>query len=82
LNVLREIALGLEENEIKSKLFLSRYSYNYTVSRLLSNGLVEYEGETLVVSRKGENVLRFEKEHPKRAIDSFSPEVTPLPDFE
>ena len=82
LNVLREIAAGLEENEIKSKLFLSRYSYNYTVSRLISNGLVEHEGDRLVVSRKGENVLRFEKEHPEGIADSYSPKASPVPDLE
>lgn len=83
INVLREIASGLHENEIKSKLFLSRYSYNYTISRLLTNGLIDYENEKLVVSRKGYNVLNFEREHPGEVIVSYDQDViSPLPDLE
>ena len=65
LQVLKEIADGLDQNEIKAKLFLSRYSYNYTVNRLHANDLVEYSEGELVVSRKGHNVLKFELEYPE-----------------
>lgn len=71
LKVLREIAEGLDQNEIKSKLFLSRYSYNYTVNRLLANDLVECIESELVISRKGFNVLKFEPEYPgKKVLDA------------
>jgi hypothetical protein len=69
LKVLKEIAQGLDSNEIKSKLFLSRYSFNYTVNRLLSNDLVEYSEGVLVVSRKGYNILKFEQEYPETTVD-------------
>ena len=69
LKVLKRIAQGLDSNEIKSKLFLSRYSYNYTVNRLLANDLVEYSEGELVVSRKGCNILKFEKEYPETTVD-------------
>ncbi len=68
LKVLREIADGLDQNEIKSKLFLSRYSYNYTVNRLLANDLVAYSEGELVLSRKGLNVLKFELEYPENKV--------------
>ena len=69
LKVLKEIAQGLDSNEIKSKLFLSRYSFNYTINRLLSNDLVEYSEGELVVSRKGYNILKFEQEYPETTVD-------------
>ena len=68
LKVLREIAEGLDQNEIKSKLFLSRYSFNYTINRLLANDLVEYSEGELVLSRKGFNVLKFELGYPENMV--------------
>ena len=68
LEVLREIAEGLDENEIKSKLFLSRYSYNYTFNRLLANDLVECSEDELALTRKGLNVLKFELEYPEKKV--------------
>lgn len=70
LLVLKEIADGLEPSEIKSKLFLSRYSYNYTVNRLLANDLVEYKDNILVLSCKGLNVLKFEAEYPGKVAEN------------
>jgi hypothetical protein len=66
IKVLKEIAAGLDPREIKSKLYLSRYSYNYTVNRLVDNDLVEYKDHDLVPSRKGYNVLKFEQEYPDK----------------
>lgn len=70
VKVLKEIAAGLHPTEIKSKLYLSRYSYNYTINRLVSNDLVEYKNSELVLSRKGYNVLRFEQEYPEKTSDN------------
>ena len=74
LAVMREIAEGHNQKEIKSKLFLSRYSNNYIINRLFSNDLIEYSERMLVVSGKGRNVLNFEKEHPEIEHDS-NPEM-------
>ena len=68
LQVLKEIANGLDPSEIKSKLFLSRYSYNYTINRLHANDLVEYREGTLVLSKKGINILKFEQEYPEKKM--------------
>lgn len=69
IKVLKEIAKGLQPNEIKSKLYLSRYSYNYTINRLVQNGLVEYKDRKLALSRKGFNILKFEQEFPDKTLD-------------
>ena len=66
---MKEIAQGFDSNEIKAKLFLSLYSFNYTVNRLLSNDLVEYSEGELVVSRKGYIILKFEPEYPETTVD-------------
>lgn len=75
IKVLKEIAAGLHLNEIKSKLYLSRYSYNYTVNRLVANDLVEYNDRELTLSRKGYNVLRFEQEYPEKTSDDSKLQV-------
>ncbi len=69
IKVLKEIAAGLNPNEIKSKLYLSRYSYNYTINRLVANDLVEYNNRELAISRKGFNVLKFEQEYPNKTSE-------------
>ena len=69
LGVLKGIASGLHPKEIKSELSLSRYSYNYTINRLIANDFIEYEKGKLVVSRKGVNILKFEKEYPEEMAD-------------
>lgn len=75
IKVLKEIAAEVPPNEIKAKLYLSRYSFNYTVSRLIQNELVEYKDKQLVLSRKGYNILRFEKEYPDGISDEHNLQV-------
>ena len=57
IRVLRAISEGMDPAEIKSKIKLSRYSYDYVVNRLLMNNMLEYRGESLVLTNKGYNVL-------------------------
>lgn len=75
IKVLKEMAAGLSQNEIKSKLFLSRYSYNYTVNRFLENDLVEYKDGELVPSRKGYGILKFEQKCPDKTADNIDLKV-------
>jgi Mn-dependent DtxR family transcriptional regulator len=50
---------GLNTHDIKEKLGLSRYSYEYTLNRILRLELVAYEGGKLRLTEKGANVLRY-----------------------
>ncbi len=63
IQVLRAISEGMDPSEIKSKIQLSRYSYEYVVNRLLANAMLEHRGEDLVLTNKGYNVLNFVKEN-------------------
>ena len=62
VNVLRAIGDGLTPSEIKSREGLSRYSYRYVINRLINAGLVEDRGDSLVLLKKGLNVLSFDGE--------------------
>ena len=59
VNVLRAIRNGLTPSEIKSREGLSRYSYQFIVNRLINFGLVDYQGDCLVLLKKGLNVMSF-----------------------
>ena len=50
---------GLDASRIKERLGLSRYSYEYTLNRLVRLELVAYEGGKLRLTGKGTNVLRY-----------------------
>ena len=63
IKVLRAISEGMSPGDIKSRIQLSRYSYEYIVNRLLSNAMLELIGEDLVLTNKGYNVLNFVKEN-------------------
>ena len=69
VDVLLAISEGKTPREIKSRVILSRYSYEYIVNRLRSYQLLE-EGDGLVISRKGRNVVNFLKENQKVPLDS------------
>jgi len=49
----------LDAGGTKGRLGLSRYSYEYTLNRLLRLGLVAYEDEGLRLTDKGVKVLRY-----------------------
>ncbi len=70
VDVLIAIDEGKSPGEVKKSIQLSRYSYDYIVNRLLNYELVEDRGETLIVSRKGANVINFLKENRKIPLDS------------
>ena len=63
IKVLRAISEGMSPSDIKSRIQLSRYSYEYIVNRLLSNAMLEHIAEDLVLTNKGYNVLNFVKEN-------------------
>jgi len=63
IKVLRAISEGMSPSDIKSRIQLSRYSYEHIVNRLLSNAMLEHIGEDLVLTNKGYNVLNFVKEN-------------------
>lgn len=65
VDVLIAISEGKTANEIKSSVQLSRYSYDYIVNKLLNHQLLESQGEVLIVSRKGVNVVNFLNENKK-----------------
>ena len=76
VDVLLAISEGKTPREIKSSVILSRYSYEYIINRLRSFQLLE-EGDALLVSRKGENVVSFLRENRKIPLDSvvfYAPE--------
>jgi len=50
---------GLDPNGIKERMGLSRYSFDYTLNRLLKLGLVTLEGEVPRLTERGANVLRY-----------------------
>jgi len=50
---------GLSARAIKERLGLSRYSYEYTRNRLLRLRLVIYDGDQLLLTDKGLNVLTY-----------------------
>ena len=53
----------MSPGDIKSRIQLSRYSYEYIVNRFLSNTMLEHISEDLVLTNKGYNVLNFVKEN-------------------
>lgn len=63
IKVLRALSEGMSANEIKSRLQLSRYSYEYVINRLVENMLIEYIGDDILMTNKGYNVLNFVKEN-------------------
>ena len=63
IKVLRAISEGMSPSDIKSRIQLSRYSYEYIVNRLLSNAMLEHIGEDLVLTNNSYNVLNFVKEN-------------------
>ena len=66
LEALRAIDAGRSPNEIKSKLELSRYSFQYTINRLLKNNLItENQDETYTLTQKGRNVLGYYTREPR-----------------
>lgn len=69
VDVLLAISEGKTPQEIKSSLILSRYSYEYVINRLRNYQLIEDIGETLVVSKKGLNVVSFLRENQKIPLD-------------
>jgi hypothetical protein len=50
---------GLDAAGTKGRLSLSRYSYEYTLNKLVRLGLVAYEEGNLRLTDKGVNVLRY-----------------------
>ena len=50
---------GLDAGGTKGRMGLSRYSYKYTLNKLLRLELVAYEGGKLRLTEKGVNVLRY-----------------------
>jgi len=50
---------GLDAAGTKGRLGLSRYSYEYTLSKLVRLGFVAYEEGNLRLTDKGVNVLRY-----------------------
>jgi len=70
VDVLLAINDGKTSQEIKSSIQLSRYSYDYIINRLKNHQLLEDQGEVLVVSRKGMNVVNFLSENEKIPMDS------------
>ena len=50
---------GLDAGGVKVRMGLSRYSYEYTLNKLLRLGLVTYERGKLQLTEKGVNVLRY-----------------------
>ena len=72
VDVLLAINEGKTDHEIKSSIQLSRYSYDYIINRLRNFQLLEEEGEFLVVSRKGANVVKFLKENEKITLDNVA----------
>lgn len=50
---------GLDPNGIKERMGLSRYSFDYTLNKLLRLGLVALEGEVPRLTERGANVIRY-----------------------
>jgi DNA-binding IclR family transcriptional regulator len=50
---------GLSVSGVKERLGLSRYSYDYALNRLLKLGLVVYDGERVLLTDRGLNVLTY-----------------------
>ena len=66
LEALRAIDAGGSPSEIKSKLELSRYSFKYTINRLLRNNLIaENQDKTYTLTQKGRNVLGYYTREPR-----------------
>jgi len=60
LEVLKSIERGELPELAKNRLQLSRYSYEYSVSRLLLNNLIESNPEGyFLTTNKGKNVLGY-----------------------
>ena len=70
IKVLRAISEGMSPSDIKSRIQLSRYSYEYIVNRLLSNAMLEHIGEDLVLTNKSYNVLNFVKENARIDVEN------------
>ena len=69
INVLRAIGDGLTPSEIKSREGLSRYSYRFVVNRLIKAELIEDRGDSLVLLKKGLNVLSFDGEKDRPEVE-------------
>lgn len=54
--------MGEKPEETKKRLQLSRYSYEYTLNRLLANRLVEPREGALRLTGKAVNILRYGSE--------------------
>jgi Mn-dependent DtxR family transcriptional regulator len=50
---------GLSPHGIKERLDLSRYSYEYTLNKLLRLRLIDYKGNQLTLTDRGVNVLSY-----------------------
>jgi len=57
LGFLARVRHGLSVGGIKERLGLSRYSYEYTLNRLLRLRLVFYDGDRVLLTDRGLNVL-------------------------
>jgi hypothetical protein len=58
--VLKSIERGDPPDLMKRRLQLSRYSYEYTLNRLLSNNLIKTDSKgTYYTTKKGKNVLGY-----------------------
>jgi predicted transcriptional regulator len=66
------ISEGKSIPEIKSSIQLSRYSYDYIINRLRNHQLLKDQGEVLILSSKGVNVVTFLKENEKITLDNVA----------
>jgi Mn-dependent DtxR family transcriptional regulator len=65
LEVLKSIERGEPPEILKNRLQLSRYSFEYTMNRLLSNKLIELNPEDYYkTTQKGKNILTYNKKDP------------------
>jgi hypothetical protein len=61
--VLKSIERGDPPDLMKSRLQLSRYSYEYTLNKLLSSNLIKTDSNgTFCTTKKGKNVLGYKNE--------------------
>ena len=65
LEVLKSIERGETPEILKNRLHLSRYSFEYTLNRLLSNKLIEPNPEDYYkTTQKGKNIISFNNKDP------------------
>ena len=62
LHVLEAIKSGEKPEKTKKRLQLSRYSYEYTLNRLMANRLVEPREGALRLTGKAMNILSYGSE--------------------